>query len=152
MKATINGVFFEGTPVEMAALLMENAKNSLAMTKEKAAMDCGVQQMPLFTETKIETTINKNKPEEPPSRKGKYKVVIRFADSITADLKFYNLVDFYRKLGVRKCDVAPSVKMPATDRHWVICRSIAEIVEERYRKKIRDVAVYGGALPREALL
>ena len=127
MKATIEGIIFEGTPAEVFSLIREAQQLKSparelgigpydGLRRQNAASTCGVPPL-------APASLGGLDREEPPRRKGRHKVVAQFKDGTFA--RYYNLTHFYNAEGVRKCDFSPSEKMEAGDRKRTIAVRIA---------------------------
>ena len=111
-----------------------------AAPKPDAARDCGVVK-PCFAETRVEVkAAAKPKYDEPPRRKGRYKVIVSFWWRPDA-AKFHDLAEFYRFAEVRKCDFSPSTKMEEDVRLSMIAASIVKFYRER-GLTVRAVSLY----------
>ena len=143
MKVNFKGYDVECSPVELLALLTENAKSVVAST----AAECGVKQMPTFDKPKPEKKPEQKsnfeltpkeaeawgealtEPEHVPVnfKKGKKKVIVKSncCGHENTDW-FYNLNDFYRVCGLNKSDFAPHWKLAERERMQYYAKRIAK--------------------------
>ena len=87
-----------------------------------------------------ECGVVKPKFDEPPRRKGRYKVIVSFWWRTDA-AKFYDLADFYRFAHMRKCEFSPSTKMDEDARLCHIANRIADFYRLR-RMNVRTVKIF----------
>lgn len=127
MKIQFKGFGIEGTPVEVLALIQQNAIAEVAASTER---DCGVKAKPTFDEPQPKEEIQYDLWDEDdnrtPAKHDWKKITIEFEENGRVWVDNYRSInDFIRQRNVRRASIYPYWKMEEVPRAKMIAKNMS---------------------------